>query len=139
MWKYIGALFSLGFWFNLTAVPFLPWIDKALLILLTGLLLAGAALHVYIKKTSIPKDMRPVYVGATAWLVWAAVVGFLLYGFTWQRIPVLSMRLFWLFWLGGFGYWKYALWHAYKVEIPAARASAKEREAYEKWLPKPKH
>jgi hypothetical protein len=85
MWKYIGSLFSLGFWFNLTAVPFLPWIDKALLILLTGLLLAGVALHVYTRKTSLPKDMRPVYVGATAWLVWAAVVGFLLYGFTWQR------------------------------------------------------
>jgi hypothetical protein len=137
--NWILPLFKLDFWFNLTAIPFMPWLDKALPIVMLAALVIGIAMLAYgAKARGLDKDRRQLISSLGAVGFWAGISGLLLYFFVWESIPVLSMRVFWIVWLVGFGYWKWTIYRRYFRLLPAEKAKQKEREAYEKWLPKPK-
>ncbi|MCK9361119.1 hypothetical protein M0Q28_02715 [Patescibacteria group bacterium] len=139
MFNWILPLFKPSFWFNAMAVPFMPWLERALPIVLAFIGLAGVVALVYAKfGKGVEKDARKLWreIGTASLL--AGLAGGLLYFFHWQRVPYLSMRLFWLLWLAGFGYWAYVIWKTHFKQLPAVRAQERERAAYEKWLPKPK-
>ena len=139
MFNWILPLFKLSFWFNLEALPFMPWLDRALpIVMALGLALGIAAMGYAAKAKGLEKDFRHLVRSLGALGFWAGLTGLILYFFVWERIPVLSMRVFWLVWLGGFGWWKWKIYQAYFKVRPAEIAKQKEREAYEKWLPKPK-
>ena len=134
----IRPLISLKFWFHVQAVPLVPWADRFVLFLMTTCLFGGIACSVASRMKTIEKERRRFLRRLALLLVWAAVAGFLLYAFTWQRVPILSMRFFYFAWLAGFGWWAWTiLRHAFVVS-PRLKAERAEREAYEKWLPKPK-
>lgn len=136
--NWILPLFKPSFWFNLSAVPFMPWLERALPIALVAIGLAGVVALIYATYArGIAKDAKRLWrrIGTAALL--AGLSGGVIYFFHWQRVPYLSMRLFWLCWLVGFGYWAYRIWHDEFRKLPGERAKDAEREAYEKWLPKP--
>lgn len=138
MWNVIQPLFTLSFWFSVTALPFTPILDKVILILMLGLALGGIGILVYARQAVQEKEQRRLQKRVAALLLCAGFSGLYLYGVTWQRIPVLSMRMFFVLWAGGFGWWGYTIYRYYRIELPLQLREAREREAYEKWLPKPK-
>ncbi len=138
MWNVIAPLFTLNFWFSVTALPFTPVLDKVILIFMLGLTLSGIGIWVYAQQAVQDKTARQTQRSLATVLGLAGISGLYLYGVTWQRIPVLSMRIFFVVWVIGFGYWGYRLYRRVKIEIPLQRREALERAAYEKWLPKPK-
>lgn len=134
----VRPLLTLGYWFNIAAQPFQPILDRVLLGLIAFILVVGIGLYGAARYAIKEKEQRRLLRRLGALSLWAGVVGFFLYWVNWQGIPVLSMRIFWLGWLGGFGFWKYTILREYLVEVPKRRAAQAERAAYEKWLPKPK-
>ena len=130
-----------GYWFNIYALPFLPAVNVMILVVLSLLVLAGAVGYL-IAVTSVgqkmDKYMRRLLRACAVASFWMGVCGFVLYFMTWQRIPVLSMRMWWIVWLAIFGWIASRLERWAKKEIPAERRLHAERAAYEKWLPKPK-
>lgn len=139
MINWILPLFKLSFWFSLDALPFMPWLDKALPIFMAAIMVIGFGLLIYANYgKGLDKDMRHLWRRLGSLSVWAGISGLILYFFVWERIPVLSMRVFWLVWLVGFGWWKWKILKDHFRVLPAEKAKLKEREAYEKWLPKPK-
>jgi hypothetical protein len=139
MFNWLLPLLHPGFWFDLNAVPFTPWFEKGLLIVLAASLVVGIGLFIYVRLAKgLDKDGRRMWRRFGLLSLCAGASGFLLYFFVWERVPVLSMRIFWVVWVFGFGYWKWNIWKEHFRLIPAEQAKAKEREAYEKWLPKPK-
>jgi hypothetical protein len=139
MFNWILPLLSPSFWLNAMAVPFMPWLERVLPILLAFIGLAGVVALVYANfGKGVAKEARKLWrdIGMASLL--AGLAGGVLYFFHWQRVPYLSMRLFWLFWIVGFGYWAYAIWKVHFKQLPAQRIQERERAAYEKWLPKPK-
>lgn len=138
MWNYITPLFSFGFWFNPAFVPFTPWADKLILIAMLLLFVAGIGVYVYARKAAMEKDLRRAWRRGSALLAWSGFSGLFLYAMNWQRVPVLSMRAFYLVWLGGFGWWAWIIFRHVTKELPKKRAEEEARRAYEKWLPKPK-
>ena len=139
MFNWILPVLRPGFWFSVNAQPFMPWLDKALPIFMAFLLVLGIGFLAYGRMAKgIEKESRRFWHRVGMLEFSAGVTGLLLYFFVWQGIPVLSMRILWVVWLGGFGWWKWMIWKEHFRMIPAEKAKAKEREAYEKWLPKPK-
>lgn len=131
-----------GYWFNIYALPFLPWVNVAILVVLSTLVLAGAV--GYLTATAsltqkMDKYMRRLMRSGAVASFWIGVCGFVLYFMTWQSIPVLSMRMWWVVWLAVSAWIVSRLVRWAKKEIPAERRLHAERAAYEKWLPKPKH
>lgn len=139
MFNWILPLLKPSFWFNPMAVPFMPWLERALPIVLAFLALAGVVVMVYAKfGKGIEKSVRTLWREVGTILIMAGLSGGILFFFHWQRVPYLTMRVYWLIWVIGFGYWKYLIWKRHFKQLPAERAKAAERAAYEKWLPKPK-
>lgn len=136
--NWILPLFKPSFWFNVQAVPFMPWLERFLPFAMAVSLLASLGLLVFIRQRKTDKDERRFLKRLAALVGWAGVAGLVLYFFHWQYVPYLSMRILWLFWIGGFGYWAYDIWRERFRVLPAEQAKARERAAYEKWLPKPK-
>lgn len=140
MINWILPLLKPSFWFNVSMVPFMPWLETALPIALAFVGLVGVVAFVYAKfGKGVEKDARKFWRAIGTATLLAGLVGGIIYFFHWQRVPYLSMRVLWLFWLAGFGYWAYAIWKTYFKKLPEQRLEEKERAAYEKWLPKPKH
>lgn len=131
-------LLTLGFWFNPIALPFLPLVGRIILVLMALSVVIGLACWAVARYGTTEREMKRFLRRMSALSLWAGIVGFVLYALNWQGVPVLSMRIFWLAWLGAFGYWKYVIMRDYVVEMPKRKAAQAERSAYEKWLPKPK-
>ncbi len=137
----IRPLFRLGFWFDVRGTPFTPWADQLILALMLCLLLAaGATLWVRreARQAGMDKHTRRIWQRLFRLLLAGGLSGLVLYVFTWQRIPVFSMRIFYLVWLGGMIFGAYVLVRYALEEVPAIRARQAERIAHEKWLPKSK-
>lgn len=133
------TLLTLGFWFNPMAVPFMPWLERALPIALAFIGLAGLVAMIFARYgKGIEKDVRKMWMRIGSAAVSAGVLGGIMFFFHWQRVPYLTMRVYWLLWLVGFGYWAYLIWKDHFKKLPQQRAQERERAAYEKWLPKPK-
>jgi len=139
MFNWIIPLLRPGFWFDVQAQPFMPWLDKALPILMSALVAIGIGLLIFAHYgKGLEKDKRRLWSRVGSLELCAGLSGLILYFFVWEGVPVLSMRIFWVVWVVGFGWWKWVIWNEHFRMIPAAKAKEKERAAYEKWLPKPK-
>lgn len=68
---------------------------------------------------------------------WAGASGLLWYWLVTQRIPLFGMRVVFLIWLMGFSVWAVFIIRDI-VRRKAGLSEEAQRQAYEKWLPKPK-
>lgn len=132
-------LLTFAFWFSLSAIPFTRVADALLLYGDVALIVAGAVCLACVTRLPLEKDLRKPVRSFCALLIWFGVVGLILYAFTWLRIPILSMRFFLLLWIGAYAAWGWNIWRRIFVIRPTQRQEAAAREAYEKWLPRPKH
>lgn len=130
-------VFRWSFWFNWQTEPFTSLAGYFLLALTLLCLAASVGIWVY-RQNLRDKLLRKVAIRGFAMCLSAGLTGLLLYGFAWQRIPVLGMRVFWMIWALAHGVWAYAIWSTAHRAIPAQQKTLAQRAAYEKWLPKPK-
>ncbi|MCA9384813.1 MAG: hypothetical protein KC662_03835 [Candidatus Magasanikbacteria bacterium] len=136
--NFITPLFSLSFWFSYYATPFSPWVSKLILILLAVLALSSILLLLWKRQLKDIVKRHAASRLATCGIT-SVIVGLLLWLMTYENIPFLSARIFWLLWLGIFGTWKAMIFRRYQKEQRDARMTHDpERAAYEKYLPKPK-
>lgn len=132
-----APLFRFSFWFNLQTQPFSPWVSYLILGLI--LLCLGAGVYAFVQAPLLSeKAVRRVWRRMGTCLLSAAAVGFVLFFFTWQRIPVLGMRAFWPIWFVAHAAWGVKIVLRAQSELPALRQTQAKRQAYEKWLPKAK-
>ena len=120
-------------------MPFSRVVDALLLYGNVAVTVVGALWLVNVPRLSLAKEMRKPIRSFCALLIWFGLVGLLLYAFTWLRIPLLSTRFFLVLWVGSFAAWGWHIWRQIFVILPRKRKESAAREAYEKWLPKPKH
>ncbi|GMU25232.1 hypothetical protein KJZ71_00925 [Patescibacteria group bacterium] len=132
------SLFTFSFWFNLHAVPFLPAVGRALAVLFAALIAGGVACAFAARMRQASKEWRRALGRLSSHLVWTGLIGFLLWMFNEQWVPILSMRFFFVLWfiwfLGGF----YPIYRYVWVEVPEKMKLHEERLEREKWLPKKK-
>lgn len=134
----LPSLVTPSFWFSTVPMPFSFWTDRVLIVLSLAFSLVGIIGLVYLMRASIEKRVRRVY-QSTAWqLIWIGLVGLLLWSFTYERVPVLSMRFAWIVWLGWIAWVVWSTWRRLRIELPAESERYAERDRLAKWLPKKK-
>ena len=138
MWNYVGSLFRPAFWLNLEPVPFLPFFQWLILMGMLILFVGGIWMYQFGYRFAEEKERRKILRSVGMLALWAGVVGGILYSTVVFRIPFLSMRVFWLAWLVGFGWGKMKLVRRWVKDMPLLDAKRRERLVYEKWLPKPR-
>ena len=128
-------LLTLAYWFQLQPPVFVPWAGRFMVIAFTAMAAVGILAKVVGVKKSQDKFMRRAIERAGSLLLIMGLLGLLMYFFSYERVPLFSMRAFYLLWLIGLAAWAWQLYRYLKVEIPAKRAMQAEREKINKWLP----
>lgn len=131
-------IFSLSFWLNPNPPQFLLWTDRFLLVLVVACTVVGIVTAVIRSRPGFDKWMRRGLSKIAALMITMGLAGLLLYAFSYERIPYLSMRVWWIAWLLIVAVWVWFVARYFRIDIPAARKQRIEREQFEKWLPKNK-
>ena len=131
-------LFTLNFWFGLYPAALTPWAMRIMLIIFIALFLAGIIAKIYSIKTKLEKWNRRAIDKTASLLLSMGAFGLLLFVFSYEQIPILSMRAGYILWLITLAIWIYFIYKFVFVEIPKQRKLKKERDHEDKWLPKPK-
>lgn len=135
----LPVFLKISYWFNSFPGPFTPIVDRMILILMSALFLAGIGVYVFrMLSKGLSKEAKRLLTRYAELLFSAGLSGLILYVFSWQQIPILSMRFFYVIWLAGFGFWTWSILRYQLKDLPKNRAAMAERMAYEKWLPKKK-
>ncbi len=104
-----------------------------------ALLLGGVGVRAYLQlQHGLEKERRRLLRRIALCLFSAGLSGLILFSFTWQQIPLLSMRFFYVIWFLSFAAWGFAIGKYAMKDLPLLQAERAERAAYEKWLPKAK-
>ena len=137
--NYLIPLFSLRYWFDSTPIPFLPIIDKIILFVLFGFIIGGIGCLVYRKMAKgLEKYLKKLLRRYANLLITMGAVGLMLYAFTWQRVPFLSMRFFFLLWAILLAYWFWIILRFQLKELPIQKKKRHEQMERDRWLPKKK-
>jgi hypothetical protein len=127
-----------SYWFDVAPAPFLPWVDRFLVIVFGVLLVAGIVLRLIALRHGWEKLMRRMMI-LTAWRgVILGASGLVLYWFTYERLPVLSARFGYVLWAFLAGWWIWQTVKAIRIDLPAIEQRRAERLRAERWLPKAK-
>lgn len=130
---------SLNFWFQMQPPSFLAWVGITLLVVFTAMVIVGIAAKIYAAKSSLDKFLRRAVQRAGTLLLAMGLLGLFICFFTYEQVPILSMRIWLLVWLLSTVLWAWSIVKYVRVEIPAKRELMAERERINKWIPKPKH
>jgi len=129
---------SLSFWFGIQPPTFVSWVSNFFVVAFLAMTVVGIGVKVYGAKSGMEKLMRRAVERVGSLFLTMGLLGLLWWAMTYEKVPMLSMRIWIIAWLALVGYWIWLIVKYVRVEIPAKHAMAKEREQYEKWLPKPK-
>lgn len=131
-------LLTLTYWFQLQPPAMIPWIGTLLLVVFILFVITGVLAKVLFAGRMGDKLVRrAVERGGTVLLtmgIWGAYMSFVSY----ERIPLLSMRIWYIVWLAVSIWWGWTIYRYLKVEVPAKRAMQIERDRLNKWLPNAK-
>lgn len=117
---------------------FIPWVGMTFLVVFTVMAIVGIVAKIYGVKAGLDKFVRRAVERAGNLLLTMGLVGLLICFFTFEHVPILSMRLWLLVWLLSALAWVWSIARYVRVDIPAKRELMAERERLNKWIPKPK-
>lgn len=132
------SILSLTYWFSLRPIPFVPVIEKALIIGFAVIFALGVAGFLLLLKHGWSKTAKHIVQRFANTLTWIGLIGALLWSFTYEEIVILSMRAFYLpliVWICWDFYWLYKY---VRIEVPLKEQRILERQQQLKWLPKRK-
>jgi hypothetical protein len=134
----MSPLLTLGYWFSLTPAPFMPWVERALLIGFGAFFIGGIMVWVIQMRGGQGKYVKRALGRAASLLAWTGLVGLFLWAAEYEQIPFLTIRFVYIVWLAWVIAWAWFIVRYMWVEVPALEARNKERTEREKWLPKRK-
>lgn len=132
------ALLSPSFWFSPTPPSLIPMIQLVFLVAFVSMTILGVVALVLRFRLGLEKLTRSALERAGACLLTCGLLGLLLVGMAYERIPYLSMRVLFLALGIFFVLWAYKLYTFAWIEIPQIKAKHQQQEQYNKWLPKRK-
>jgi len=132
----LQPLVTFGYWFSKTGAPFVGWAAIIVAALIVLIFAEGIVLK-YIGYRS--RRNPPLYRILSRWgraALWIAVIGAVLFGFTYEQIPYVSARFWWPLLIAGALWWKIAILIDLRTRYRREKAALAEKQAREKYLPK---
>jgi len=132
------SFLSLSYWFSVRPVPFVPLVEKGLIILFGVFFVLGIAGFLLLLKHGWSKVAKHIIRRFSNTWVWIGLLGAMLWSFSYEDVVILSMRIFYIplvIWFLWDFYWliKYL-----RIEVPQREQIIREYEERRKWLPKKK-
>jgi hypothetical protein len=132
----IPPLLRPAYWFSSNPPPLLPAIDRTIVVVFGIFLFVGIFGRIIALRHGWEKMMKRAIVRASHSLIVLGIFGLVLYGLSFERVPVLSARFGYILWFGLFVWYAWRIFKFVYREIPAIEKKRAEREAMDKWIPK---
>ena len=132
---FLEPLFRASFWFARIPAPLSPFFEKALFAFFGIILILGAVVRIVASNRKHDRFVKSIFDRVGTCLVSMGFVGVILYFFSYQRIPFLGMRFWFLVWGLFFVAWLgWILYYACKV-VPKERQCLLNRMEQMKYMP----
>ena len=125
-----------SYWIDLNPPPFLPVVEKILLSLFVILCVAGIVGYILNWRLEWKKMVKRALAQVSSRLLILGIVGLFLYSFSYERIPVLSLRAGFLCWLALAGWYAWRTYRYVALDMPALEERQRLQQEKNKWLPK---
>ena len=132
----ITPLLKLGYWFDRRPPAFESAVQHIFFYVFAGLVALSIIISIVIKKKKeedpwVAKGFQKV----SSWCLTMGVAGLMIFFFSFEQVPILSMR----FWFAGWAIWA-VIWAVFILKffikvIPVEKAMIKEKARLEKYLP----
>lgn len=135
----LPTILTFNYWFSLYPLPLMPVLATGLLFVMLAILCLGIGLMIYARLAKgLTKPLRRAWRLFGTIVLWAGIVGLYVYAMTWQVVPLLGMRIWFVVWFVLFAWLIRGALCRLFTDIPAGQEADRVRSSYEKWLPKPK-
>lgn len=129
---------TLSYWFDPSPAPFLPMVERGILVVFVAFFFAGILARLIIMRQGWDKMTKKAIRRAASALMVLGFVGLLLYVLSYERVYVLGMRFGYLLWIVLFAWYAYRLIRMVRIDMPLMEQRRAERDNINKWLPKSK-
>ena len=131
----MNTLFTLSFWFSKYPQALTPTFEKIFFILFAAVLLAGVVLRIVLNQRQRDHFATVIHQSITTLLMTMGGLGLVWFFFTYQQIPLIGARFWFLLWVIGLLAW--AGWiarYAYKT-VPQLKEEQHQRQERMKYFP----
>ncbi|MDD4995263.1 MAG: hypothetical protein PHW53_02270 [Patescibacteria group bacterium] len=132
----ISPLLKISYWFDRRPPALEPAAQQVFFYVFAGLVALSVVISIIIKKKKeedpwVAKGFQKV----SSWCLTMGVAGLMIFFFSFEQVPILSMRI----WFAGWAVWA-VIWMIFIImffvkTIPAEKSRIKEKERLEKYLP----
>lgn len=129
-------MLSLGFWFDLTPVRMSPVFEASFFVLFALLIIAGAAIRIYVRSQSLEKYSALAYRRVAQIATVSGLVGFVLLFFAFEEVQFFGSRFWMPLWFLGIAVAGFFVARFVREEAPLRRAREQSRAEVNKYLPR---
>ncbi len=122
---------TLQFWFDQNPAPLIPSMARLLLAIIVVFLIAAVVCYILYRRKGF---YRPLWYKIMNFCAGDAVIGLILYFFSQQMIPFLSMKLWYGLWAILMIGWAIVI-AVYGKKLPAKRKLLDQEKMFKKYLP----
>ena len=134
----IRPLLNSSFWLDLNPPPFVPSSEKVLFAIFAIMLILGAIIRMVGSRRHEDRHVTETFNRFGRLLVTAGVLGLILFFFSYERIPFLSSRFWFLALAGMFVAWTTSIVYYVTKVVPHERKAMDEAKEKTKYIPKKK-
>ena len=132
----LPPLLTALYWLNPLPPRFDPWAEGLILGVFFIMTVAGVTAYVYRSRASLERPLKRAADEIATLLIFTGVAGIILFTFSFEQIPYLSMRIWYIVWAGWVMVWGHMVYQYIGIELPQIREEKQKRADYFKWHPK---
>jgi hypothetical protein len=132
----LQPLITFGYWFNSLGAPFVGWAFIVVGVVIGLMFIEGIVVKYLSHRERCNPPLHRVLSRWSNAALAISVVGAVFYFFTYEQLPYVSARFWWLLLIAGGVWWKIAIIIDIRTRYRAEKAAFAERMAKEKYLPK---
>jgi len=140
MFMLINPLFfKASYWFHSSSVPMQPTVVQVLLTFFILLFLLSVIIRIVARRRrkEVDRYLTRTFRYFSSFCFVMSLFGFFLVFFTYEEVPFLGARFWYLLWLFIALVWLFFLWRYFFRIVPQKRSRSFEHKQKEKYLPKP--
>lgn len=127
----MGNLLTLNFWFNSRPESLLPASQKALIGFIVFCFLLWLVCVLWAKRKNVNRKILKSF---ASFGLANFILGLLFWFFSFERIPILSAKFWYVIWFAGIATWLYFIYKRYK-KIELMKEQAKKEKELKRYIP----
>jgi len=131
----MSPIFNVSFWFSQFPQPLTPIFEKIFFIIFAAVLVAGIVVRIISNQRERDRYAELIYQKIATLLITMGALGLIWFFFTYEQIPLLGARFWFLFWMLAVVIWTALIARYTYMTVPRLRVEEHQRKEKMKYFP----